>query len=264
MTTPAVPARARVAWGRAACIGLLAVALPAAASAKVKERMGFGATVTVSADGRVSVGEVEGVQGPLAGVVRDAVAGMDFVPGRVGGAPVDSTVLVDGDVVLDPVDGEYDVILARFETQPRLRAWRPADFPVAELREREDGLVSLVLQVGADGKVTGSDVLSSDGNGFTEAARAAAADWRFEPAGVPFEVGAAFWFHGNWSYPRVPDVPCTVPARMAHLRGDDGCLRISETTGDIVIRGSGGPYTEVVVRTPAPPSAGGRRFLPAD
>ena len=244
----------------------VALALPAlAALAKSPERMAFSAPVTVEADGRVQVGRIEGVQGKLDAVVREALEGLPYVRGRSrDGQPLASTVLTDGEIEFDREGDEYEVILVDFETQPRLLQWRPADFPVDRLRDKEEGFVSLVLHVAADGSVTGSEVLSSRHPDFTEAARAAAADWRFEPPGEALTVGAGFWFHGNWSYPRAPEIPCTVRARQAHLRGDDGCLRISETTADVVVWGSGGPYTEYVVRPPAPASIGGRRYVPED
>ncbi|HEU4813632.1 MAG TPA: energy transducer TonB [Xanthomonadaceae bacterium] len=232
--------------------------------AKVPERQPFTAPVTVEADGLATVGEVEGVQGKVAGIIREALAELRYVPGHLEGRPIASTVLVDGDVIFDPVAGAFDVVLARFQTQPRLLQWRPADFPASRRGAERDGAVSLVLQVAPDGQVARSDVASSTHEDFTRAAREAVAGWRFEPAPAAFEVGAAFWFHGNWAYPEVPEIPCPVPARLAHLRGDDGCLRISETTSDIVIHGSGGPYTPYIVRTPAPPSAGGRWFPPEE
>ena len=251
--------RSRAAW-----FAVLVVPF-AAAVAKVPERIAFSAPVTVAADGTVKVGEIQGAQGELAVVVRDALADLPYVPGKgLDGQSAASTVLVDGEIEFDREGDEYEVILVDFATQPRLLHWRPADFPVDRLRVEEEGTVSLVLQVAPDGRVTGSEVMSSRHPDFTEAAREAAAKWRFDPPGEALEVGAGFWFHGNWSYPRAPEIPCPVRARQAHLRGDDGCLRISETTGDVVIWGSGGPYTEYVIRPPAPPSIGGRRYVPED
>lgn len=244
---------------RGACVVALLAWHPGVA-ADFPERLPFSAPVTVEADGRASVGALEGVQGKVSGIVRDALSELPYVPGRLEGRAVASTILVDGEVVFDPVGGEFDIVLARFESQPRLLEWRPAAFPASRLRARLDGEVSLILHVGTDGRVTHSDVVSSGHDDFTLAAREAVAGWRFEPAPAAFEVGAGFWFHGNWAYPELPEIPCPVRARLAHLRGDDGCLRISETTGDTVIIGSGGPYTPLVARTPAPPSAGGRRF----
>ena len=232
-------------------------ALPAAAADDPPRRMAFSAPVTVAADGRAEVGPVEGIQGPLADVVRTELARLPYIQANHGGEPIASTVLVDGDVVLVPAGDEFEVFIEGLETQPRLIDWRPADYTAPLLRSRQGGTIALVLQVGADGHVHGSTVAHGKNSHIIAAAREAVADWRFQPPveGQGFEVGAAFWFHGSWETPSLPDIPCTVPPQGAHLPDDDGCLRITETTGAVSVGRV--PHVPHLVRPPAPPSVSG-------
>lgn len=217
----------RSAWLLAA----LLATLPAAAADDTR-RMHFSAPVTVAADGSPEVGALEGIEGPLAEVVQGALRELPFVPASRDGAPVVSTVLLHGSAVLVPVGDEYEVAIEGLETEPRWLARRPADYPIAMARRQEEGTVSLVLQVGTDGRVHDSTVAHGGNRHFIAAARDAVADWRFEPPveGEVFEVGAAFWFHGHGDGAAVPDVPCDIRPPAAHLPGDDGCLHITETT----------------------------------
>ena len=245
---------------------MLRLALAAAAflgtggalAADTRDRWPFSAPVTVAADGSADLGDVEGVSGPLAEIVQAALAELPYVPATVEGVPVESTVLVDGVAALVPVGDQFEVVLEDVTTQPRLVAWRPADFPLPSLRARQGGVVTLVLRVDGNGRVTDTAVVDGTDSGLADAARTAVADWRFRPPieGRPFEVGATFWFHGNWEAPVVPESGCTLLPAAAHLPGDDGCLRVTETTGAAVRRG-GDPHVPHLVRPPAPPSAGG-------
>lgn len=214
---------------------LLVLAWLAAAPAVAADdarRLSFNAPVTVAADGKPDVGVPEGIEGPLAEVVQGALRGLPFVPASRDGAAVASTVLVHGIAVLVPVGDEYEVAIEGLETEPRLRARRPPDYPIAMARKQEDGVVALVLQVGADGRVHDTTVAHGGNRHFIAAAREAVADWRFEPPveGLGFEAGAAFWFHGHGDGARLPEVPCSIQPQAAHLPGDDGCLQTTETT----------------------------------
>lgn len=238
---------------------MLLASVPVAAAEEEDQRFRFAAPVTVGADGSVSVGEIEWVQGPLAEVVRAELGKFPYIPGRLEGVAVDSQVLVDGVLLLHPVDGEFQVTLEDVETQPLLMHWRPVDYPVEMLRAGKDGVATLVLQVGPDGRVGDIEVVSRTNRGIARAARVAAINWRFAPTGTEFEVGATFWAHGNAEATDIPTVDCAVPAQLAHLPGDDGCMRISETTGVRVRRGD--PVVPVLryVAAPALPAATGER-----
>lgn len=244
-------------------------ASPSALAADVPERFAFSAPVTVAADGSVQPGTIEGIQGRLAEVVGAALEDASFIPASRDGAPVASTMLVDGEAVLVPVGDGFELAIEGLETQPRLLKWRPADYTMELVRERKSGAIALLLQVGADGRVQDSAVTYGSNKKMTRAARLAVADWQFQPPveGQGFEVGAAFWFHGSWDDPAflgLPDIPCNVQPQAAHLPGEDGCLRISEATVSRASRSeleSGTvPAVPRLVRTPAPPSAGGHPF----
>lgn len=248
--------------GRVAMILLaMLAALPSAMAANVPERFAFSTAVTVAPDGSVQVGGIEGFQGRLSEIVHGALGKVQFIPATRGGVPVSSTVLLDGEAVLVPVGDDFEIAIEGLETQPRLLKWRPADYTRSMLEDRVSGAVALRLQVGADGRVLDSVVVQGEHETMIEAARLAVADWRFQPPvdGQDFEVGAGFWFHGSWEDPAIPDLPCSVPAQGAHLPGEDGCLRISETTGSVGGSGTYSPPVPRQIRTPAPPSAGGYR-----
>jgi len=244
-------------------------ALPSAMAASVPERFAFSAAVTVAADGSVQVGGIEGFQGRLSEVVHGALGKLDFIPATRGGVPVPSTVLVDGEAVLVPVGDDFEIAIEGLETQPRLLKWRPADYTPEMARERKSGAVALKLQVGADGRVQDSTVTHGSDTDMARAARLAVADWQFQPPveGHGFEVGAAFWFHGSWDDPAVlalPEIPCNLQPQGAHLAGEDGCLRISESTiakaSRAEVESGKLPVVPLMVRSPAPPSAGGYRY----
>lgn len=254
---------------RIAILLLAWLAAPAARAANLPERFAFSAPVTVAADGSVQVGAIEGFQGRLAEVVRAALEDVHFVPAIRGAAPVASTILVDGEAVLVPTGDEFEIAIEGLETQPRLLKWRPADYTVGMVRQRESGAIALLLQVGADGRVQDSTVVHGEHEEMIETARLAVAEWQFQPPvdGQGFEVGAGFWFHGSWENPDLldlPDIPCSVQPQAAHLPGEDGCLRISETTVSKGTRSGRAsvsiPFVPHLVRTPAPPSAGGYRI----
>lgn len=228
------------------------------ASADEVERLPFAAPVAVAADGTVTVGDMEGIQGPLAEAVRGMLGKLPFVPGRLEGVAVDSQVFVDGVVALHPVGDEFQPKLESVETHPLLQHWRPADYPFEMLRARKDGVATLVLQVGADGRIEDIEVVSRTHRDIAKAARAAAYHWRFAPQGAGFQVGATFWAHGNATESDIPAVDCPVPVQLAHLPGDDGCLRISETTGLGVRRGDPVVPVRHLLPSPAPRSASGQ------
>ena len=67
-------------------------------------------------------------------------------------------------------------------TPPRLASFVEADYPAEALAERSEADVGLLLTIGADGVVTDVQVIGPAGQGFDEAAHAAALRFRFEPA----------------------------------------------------------------------------------
>lgn len=199
----------------------------------------FSVVVDVAADGSATAASPLGVTGKLAGIVRDQLAALPYEPATRDGVPVPSTIMVDGDVVLVPDGDAFSIALEDLRSQPVLLDWRPAHFPRDPMRASRDGVVRLRLEVDADGRVVDAAVLEAT-PGFADEARAAARDWRFQPPveGEGFQVGATFWFHGNWPGPPRPEPACDLPPQGAHLAGGDGCMRISETTGTRVARGA--------------------------
>lgn len=80
---------------------------------------------------------------------------------------------------------------------------RPPPYPDAAARRREQGLVAVVIHVGADGRATGVDVTRSSGYPvLDQAAVRAALSWRFRPAmrgaqPVPFDLPFRFDFRAD-------------------------------------------------------------------
>jgi TonB family protein len=91
---------------------------------------------------------------------------------------------------------------------PILRTRAEAVYPPEALRDREEGTVSLELQIDENGNVTGARVLAPAGHGFDGAALEAAKNFKFAPAlqagkAVPSVLQLAYEFH----LPAAPPVP---------------------------------------------------------
>ncbi|HEU4813630.1 MAG TPA: TonB family protein [Xanthomonadaceae bacterium] len=248
---------------RALLLGLLLLAptvqAEQAATSEAPRRVPFTSVVTVMGDGRTNVQVPAGVHGRLAEVVSAHLAGLPYNRAMRDGVPVSSTIMVDGDVVLIPAGDEFEIAFSDLRSQPLLLSWRPPDFPREALQAAEGGLVRATLAVDAEGNVAGVQVGSATDDAFERAVRAAVEAWRFQPpvAGEPFVVGADFWFHGNFDGPAAPADECTVAPQGAHLPGENGCLRPSETTGERHERGTARTPVVRTLRAPAPRAAGG-------
>ena len=105
---------------------------------------------------------------------------------------------------LNKISGEFDAVFSGNRIIPaspdgRFRN-RPPDYPEQAAMTGQHGLVVLVIHVGANGLVTGADVLQRSGvAALDQAAVTAARKWRFHPAmkegrAVPFDVPFRFLF----------------------------------------------------------------------
>ena len=205
-----------------------------AGDGEAARQVSFNVPVTIEAGGRVILGEPQGVQGALAGVVREHLATIEVQPARHDGAPLTSRMELAGTVLLLPVDpDQFEVQLRNVTVRPVLLDWRPPDYPRERLRAGVDGTVEMAVRIGPDGRIVETRVLSSTHGDFTKAVTTVLKQWRFAPLGDAggLEVSVPFWFHGNWEPTVLKSFDCPRDPDASHVPGQDGCLGLVETTG---------------------------------
>lgn len=101
-------------------------------------------------------------------------------------------------------------------TPPRLIAPVEAVYPPAALAERVEGAPVLLLDIDAEGRVTGVSVAEPAGHGFDESASEAARGFRFEPARRGEQaVRSRIRYRHVFALPPAPEPPGAPPAGAA-------------------------------------------------
>ncbi|HKP56840.1 MAG TPA: TonB family protein [Polyangiales bacterium] len=107
-------------------------------------------------------------------------------------------------------------------TPPKLLQFVEAAYPPAALEQALSARVEIELTIGVDGKVSDAKVKTPQGNGFDEAALAAAQQLTFQPAmrdGKPVAARVTFPYVFEWKAPEPPPVEEAPPEQPAHLDG---------------------------------------------
>lgn len=142
----------------------------------------------------------------------------------------------------DPGTPAPDVIVP-----PALETFVPAEYPPAAREAGREAAVDLELVVGADGKVVDARVLTPAGDGFDEAAVAAARAFQFRPAtrgGVPVAVKIRYRYVFELTTPTAePPVEPSAPPPPAPGRLEGRVLSRADGEPligvDVVIAGAG-------------------------
>lgn len=194
----------------------------------------FSAPVTVAADGRATIGQIDGIQGALATAVRSQLAAMRFVPARVGDSAVDVRSHLVGGVLLEPRgDGEFDVRLQGVALAPRLVRVQTPRYPPTRLRQGASDLVELLVRVGADGRIEAVRTVASTHRDVEKAVRQVLPRWRFEPMAdvEAIEVVVPVWFHAGSADVAPPTFTCARVPGQAYAEDQSGCMDLIEVFG---------------------------------
>lgn len=214
-----------LAAGMAMCMSAHAVDLE-----EDGQQVGFIAPVSIRSAGEPVIGEISGVQGALAAIVRERLQALEYLPafGEVG---VDREAYVEGRVLLVPSGADdYEVRLQDLA----VRSARPVStpkprYPSDEFQRRRSGHVELLLDIDGEGRVVESTTISARSRSFEKAARDAVADWTFETRGRPVRMTVPFWFYREGSDRKAPpDYACAVPEGEPRLKGQSGCETVVE------------------------------------
>lgn len=113
-------------------------------------------------------------------------------PGPIG--PVDPGPLTGAGgtgVTIDPPPPPVPPVLVDAAPDPRYAAWFQPDYPPAERRAEREGVVTVRVLIGTDGRVRAVESVRATSDAFFAVTRAQALGrWRFRPAtrdGVPIE-----------------------------------------------------------------------------
>lgn len=192
----------------------------------------FTAKVTVDAEGHVAVREITGLTGVLADEVRSQLAASRFLPALRHGLPAATTVPVDGEVVITPVENSrYAVRLSETRVAPQLNTADPPRYPATRYRTGASGTVELRLRVGPNGRILDVKAVSSSHPDYEAAVRSALKRWRFAPLpeGLPeMTVGLPVWFRVEGRDVRKPAFECASDATAARVEDQSGCLDMIE------------------------------------
>ena len=132
---------------------------------------------------------------------------------------------------------------------PKLVSFVDAVYPEAAKAAGRGGAVELELTLDAQGQVTGARVVTPAGEGFDEAALAAAKGFRFEPARKGEEPIAARILYRYVFEPKPPEPPPPTQGALEGrvvLRGDDGVVRGAKVS----IRSADGSVTREAATGP--------------
>jgi len=198
----------------------------AADDAPEVQRGVFHAPITVKADGSVEIGEIDGAEGPAVAVIRRKLASLHYLPAQRDGVALTTAAHLSGAVILTPVDGQYEVSIARVSLAPWLVKGAIADFPPDRCRADASGTVELMLRVGPDGRVLDMRTVSATHADFDKAARAAVKQWRFNslPERQDWtEIAAPFLFFASKRGIDMSPFQCAAGGR-ARVEGEPGCL----------------------------------------
>jgi TonB family protein len=105
---------------------------------------------------------------------------------------------------------------------PKLDHFIEPVYPPAALEQALSGRVEIEMVVGTDGHVTGAKVKTPAGNGFDEAALAAAEQLQFQPAtrdGIAVAARVTLPYVFEWKEPEPPPVEEAAPPPPARLEG---------------------------------------------
>jgi len=110
-------------------------------------------------------------------------------------------------------------------TPPKLSKFVPAVYPPDAQEKGLEAAVVLALDIDAAGKVTAAEVVEPAGNGFDEAARAAAAQFEFEPAhrqGRPVKSRILYRYEFRFEPPPepAPPAPSSMGGRVLDASGE--------------------------------------------
>jgi len=185
--------------------------------------------VTVSADGRAEIGEIQGISGALATAVRSQLQVRKFLPGQRNGVPVSGTARLSGEVLLTPAGSDDYVVRLEDVTlaaRPRLLKAAAPLYPPAMFKEGTSATVEMALRIGTDGRVKEARTLSASHRQFEEAVRKALPAWRFEPGTSEVMVTLPVWFHTDFGRKPLPtpQFKCVVDVALPRIEGQSGCI----------------------------------------
>ena len=124
---------------------------------------------------------------------------------------------------------------AQAVTPPRLRDFVEAPYPPKAAEQGLEADVDLVLEIDAEGRVTGAEVTEPKGHGFDEAARAAALQFRFDPAlrgdrPVPSKILYRYSFHLDEKLEEVAGPKPALLSGRLEIAGSDSALAGARVT----------------------------------
>ena len=165
---------------------LLAVSAGASAEPQQPDASNFNLTFAVELDreGRITGLEPQpAMDSPeLMARIESEVRGWEFSPAKLDGQPVPTRTYLRLGVRAPGLQAEKARIVSA-TTGPAIASMTAPGYPPAALRRGEGGLVLLKLKLDTQGRVRGvaAQPGSSPNRAFTEAASAAAKNWRFLP-----------------------------------------------------------------------------------
>lgn len=241
----------RLIWA-GGCLSALAAAGIAFANEDARPRqLWVNAPITVDAEGRASIGKIDGAQGPLAQAAHEQLIKARYLPARRNGVAVASSTHLTATMVLTPVEGDkYSIGLGAITLAPLSMKIAPPSYPVEMVRRGRSGFVELRLRIGIDGKVTVLRTVAASDAAFEKVAVESVEHWLFVPQtveGVPtdFEVSQSFWFSGESKRRRaefegLPTFLCDMNESSPRWEKQVGCLNRMEI-GFSQVRASQGP-----------------------
>lgn len=208
------------------------LSLAKAEDAEVKSAW-FNADLTVDAEGAPGIGQIQGVTGSLADMVRERLSQMPYVPAQSDGNPVASSATIRGKLILTPVDGDkFDVRLDEVAVGPASVRSVPIAYPPERARAHAAGHVEILLTIDGAGEVSDLQVVSSSHRDFEKVVSDAFRKWRFTP-GLPAPIKAPVTVVFHMANQQPPDVQfeCTLDPGRLHVSGQGGCVEQLMVTG---------------------------------